>query len=131
MTKLSACLDELEKTALLERLVRLAATPIKGTPNLLMKNRSSAELKTLQQGVETAWGKSVSSPLMSVMNKGLQHIPQGRLRNVAEKGAKMVADDPIGILASQMVPVPGAGPAYVALKKGLERGIDRLAPLRG
>jgi hypothetical protein len=96
-----------------------------------MKNRNPSELKALQHGVEAAWGNSVSKPIMSVMNKGLQHIPQGKLRNVAEKGARLLADDPIGILATQVVPVPGAGPAYVALKKGLERGIDRLAPLRG
>ena len=130
MNKFAACLVELEKTALLERLVRLAATPIKGTPKLVMRVRNPSELKSLQHGVEAAWDKKVSKPLMGVMNKGLRKLPEGRLKRMAEGSAELVAQDPIGVLATQAVPVPGLGAAYITLKKGLEKGIDRFVPLK-
>lgn len=117
------------KTALLERLVRLGATDVPGTPRLLMKKRSPQELASLQQGVENWWGKKVSNPIMGVANKGLSKLPEGKLKNVATTGAKMVAQDPVGAIAANAVPVPGASLAYFGAKRGLEKAIDRIAPL--
>lgn len=121
--------EELEKLALLERLVRLGATDIPQTPRLLMKQRSPQELAGLQHGVENWWSKKVTQPVMNVANKGLSKLPEGKLKNVATSGAKLVAQDPIGTLASNVIPVPGASLAYHGAKRGLERVIDRVAPL--
>jgi hypothetical protein len=120
---------ELEKLALLERLVRLGATDIPKTPRLLMKQRSPQELASLQHGVENWWGKKVTQPVMNVANKGLSRMPEGKLKNVATSGAQLVAKDPLGTLASNAIPVPGASLAYHGAKRGLEKIIDRVAPL--
>ncbi len=120
---------QLEKRALLERLVRLGATDIPNTPRLLMKQRSPQELAGLQHGVQQWWGKRVSQPVMNVANKGLSKLPEGKLKNVVTSGAKLVAQDPIGALAANAVPIPGASVAYFGAKRGLERAIDRFAPL--
>lgn len=117
------------KVALLERLVRLGATDIPKTPRLLMRQRSPQELANLQHGVADWWGKKVTTPVMNVANKGLNRLPEGKLKNVATSGAKLVAQDPIGTLASNAIPVPGASLAYHGAKRGLERAIDRIAPL--
>lgn len=117
------------KIALLERLVRLGATDIPKTPRLLMKQRSPQELAGLQQGVENWWGKKVTQPIMNVANKGLNKLPEGKLKSVATTGAKMVAQDPLGTVAANAVPIPGAFPAYLGVKRGLEKAIDRVAPL--
>lgn len=119
-----------EKTALIERLVRLGATDIPKTPRLLMRQRSPAELRTLQEGVEHSWGEKVTKPIMQVAEKHiLGKIPEGKLRAVAGKGAKLIAEDPLGTVASHLVPVPGAFPAYLGAKKGLEKIIDVKFPL--
>lgn len=119
---------EAEKTALLERLVRLGATPIKGTPKLFMKLRTPQELAQLQHSLEVGYAKRITDPIMRVAKKGLDKLPEGKLRSAATKGAKLIAEDPIGMTLSNMVPVPGANPAYLALKKGGEKLIDRFAP---
>lgn len=126
---ISSMRTELEKVALLERLVRLGATDVPGTPRLLMKKRSPEELASLQQGVTSWWGKHVSSPVMSAANVGLKRLPEGKLKRVATQGAQLVAKDPLGTLAANAIPVPGAFPAYLAGKRGLEKLIDRAAPL--
>lgn len=119
------------KSALLERLVRLGATDVPGTPRLLMKKRTPAELAALQQGVEQGWNKRVTTPLMRVADRGLSKLPEGKVRNLATAGAKAVAQDPAGTLLTQAIPVPGAAPAWMAAKRGLERVIDRVSPLQG
>lgn len=115
------------KTALIERLIRLGATPIKGTPKLLMKERSPAELKALQETVEGAWEKNVTGPTMKLLSPLVARAP-GKVRPFANKAARLVAEDPVGTILANAVPIPGAHPGYVAAKKGLERVIDRLAP---
>lgn len=121
--------SQLEKRALLERLVRLGATDVPGTPRLLMRQRSPQELAGLQQGVSNWWGKKVSEPIMGMANKGLNKLPAGKVRNIATSGAKLVAQDPVGAIAANAVPIPGASLAYFGMKRGLERAIDRIAPL--
>lgn len=125
----TAMRQEFEKLALLERLVRLGATDIPKTPRLLMKQRSPQELAGLQHGVTNWWGKNVSSPIMNVANKGLNKLPAGRVKNVATNIAGEVARDPVGMMASTVLPIPGSEAVYLGAKKGLERVIDRIAPL--
>jgi hypothetical protein len=129
LSKFAACLTELEKTALLERLVRLGATSIPGTPKLLMKSRSPGELRALQGAVESGWNQHVTAPLLRAAEKPLSKLPAGKLQRGARLVAKTVAEDPIGMGLSSALPVPGASLAYKGLKSGLERVIDRFAPL--
>jgi hypothetical protein len=116
---------EQSKEALFERLVRLGATDIPNTPRLLMRHRSPEELRALQQSVEHGWDSRVTHPLMNVAEKGLKKLPEGKLQSFARKGAKLVAEDPIGNIATQFSPIPGTHPAYLAGKKTLEKLIDR------
>lgn len=115
------------KEALIERLVRLGATPIKGTPKLLMKNRSPKELSDLQKAFDAAYDRRITSPLMGIAEKGISKLPS-RVQPTVRKGAKLLAEDPIGMLVTSPIPIPGAQPAYLAGKKGLERLIDTFAP---
>lgn len=121
----------LEKVALMERLVRLGATDIPNTPRLLMRHRSPGELAALQGSVSQQWNKRVTDPLMRKANLGLSKLPQGKLKSIAEGGARIVAQDPLGAAITNVLPVPGAFAAYTAGKRGLERVIDRLSPLAG
>jgi hypothetical protein len=114
-----------EKTALLERLVRLGATPIPNTPKLLMKLRSPAELGALQNAVESGWNKRVTQPLLGKLQPLAAKAP-APLRGAAEFAAKEVAKDPVG--GAYTVLGPG-GMVYPAIKRGLERAIDRVLPL--
>lgn len=129
MNKFASCLVELEKIALLERLVRLGATPIPGTPKLLMKNRSPAELKALQGAVETGWNKRVTDPIMRMAEGPLSKLPAGKLQNGARWVARQVAEDPVGMGLANAIPIPGATLAYQGAKRGLEKVIDRVVPL--
>jgi hypothetical protein len=117
------------KVALIERLVRLGATPIKGTPKLLMDERSPADLAKLQGAVTEGWDKHVTKPLLSRAEPLISKVPAGRVQNVLRTGARLAAEDPVGALLAHAVPVPGAFPAYLAGKKGLEHVIDKVAPL--
>jgi uncharacterized protein YycO len=125
---LSSMCAELLKLALVERLVRLGATDVPKTPRLLMRHRSPQDLSGLQSAVEHGWDKRVTQPLLGVAEHGLKHLPS-KVQPTARKLTKLVAEDPVGSLASNLVPLPGAHPAYLASKKGLERIIDRVAPL--
>ncbi len=109
----------MEKTALIERLVRLGATDVPNTPRLLMKHRSPGELAQLQQGVTNAFGK-IEAPL----KQGLGHITSklpGKLQGPVRWAGNKAIENPEFAL-------PGGG-AMVAGKKLLERGIDKLAPV--
>lgn len=126
VSKLATC-----KLALLERLVRLGATDIPNTPRLLMRKRTPGELAALQQGVEAGWDSHVTAPLMRVAEHGLRRLPSGKIRQLATAGARVVAEDPVGALVTNVLPVPGASPAWIATKRGLEHAIDRITPTQG
>lgn len=129
MSKFAACFAELEKTALLERLVRLGATPIKGTPQLLMKSRSPGELHALQNAVESGWNHHVTDPILRAVEKPLSKLPAGKLQRGMRGIAHSIAEDPIGMGTVSALPIPGASLLYHGAKKGLERVIDRFAPI--
>ena len=119
----------MKKTALLERLIRLGATDIAKTPRMFMKQRNAVELAKLQLGVAQAWNKKITAPIMRSVQPALMKIPEGKPRQWATVGAHLVAEDPFGFVATRAILVPGASAAWVGMKKGLERAIDRFAPL--
>lgn len=127
----SSFVAEMEKRALIERLIRLAATDVPKTPRLLMKKRSPGQLKALQGGVESFGKKNVTDPIMRVAEKGITKLPAGKLQDTVRAGAKVVAKDPIGAVATAPIPVPGAQVGYFKGKQLLERGIDKAFPLPG
>jgi len=135
----------MEKDALIERLIRLLATPIPGTPKLLMKKRTPQELANLQHAVDTALNSRVKDPIMRRLEPRIQKIPPGRIQKAVRTLAEGTAEDPVGNLLL-LKGVPGAlavvnpalgaaaafvpmQPAYIAAKRGLERVIDKTFPI--
>lgn len=118
-----------EKRALLERLIRLGATDVPGTPRMIMRRRSPQELRSLQDGVESWWNQRVTSPILRKAEPLLAKVPR-RVQGKARAFAGELAKDPVGIAAvGAAVPVPGADALYIGAKRGAEKLIDRLAPL--
>jgi len=117
----------MEKDALIERLVRLGATDVPNTPRLLMRKRSPDELAGLQHGVENAFGK-LQGPAQAAVDRAADKTftPRiaGALKSVASVGIKNPE-----IIPMQGVPIPGLTPAYLAGKRGLEKLIDKVAPI--
>ncbi len=105
------------------------ATPIKGTPKLLMRSRSPSELADLQGAVQQGFERRVTQPLMDLAEKPISKLPKGKLQSGARWMAQRIADDPVGMALVEAVPVPGGSFLYQGAKKGLERAIDRFAPL--
>lgn len=130
---MAAFVDELEKMALAERLVRLGATDIPRTPRLLMRKRSPQELAALQTAVESGWNKRITDPILRKALPAIEKIPEHPVTKPIKAylrfGTKQIAKDPIGITALQLVPGTGATEGYVGGKIALEKLIDRLAPL--
>lgn len=122
---------ELEKTALLGRLIRLGATDIPKTPRLLMRKRGPQELQALQDAVYSAGEKYMAKPVMTALEPGIKRLPQGRVQNTVRTGANMMAKDPLGLVAWGALPVPGSLEAYYGGKKLLEKGIDKVLPIKG
>lgn len=123
----------IDKEALIERLIRLGATPIKwrGKPTrkLVMKVRSPQELKALQNAVETGYDKRVTEPIMRRLKPLTDKLPEGKVREKGTAAARMLAEDPVGGFLAGISPVPAAVPTYFGAKKGLEKIIDRAFPL--
>ena len=117
---------KMEKKALLDRLVRLGATDIPNTPRMLMKHRSPEELAALQHGVAGAFGK-LEAPVKKGLDKALSVLPEGRVQKTLRAGGHLLIENP-EVLPMQAVPIPGLTPAYMGLKKGVEKAIDHFAP---
>ena len=117
----------MKKSALLERLVRLAATDVPHTPRLLMRHRSPEELAALQHGVEGAF-KKIEEPAKQKMHALIDKVPHPKVQKVLKGGADMMIENP-EMIPMQAVPIPGVSLGYLAAKKGLERGLDKLAPM--
>lgn len=122
------------KEALIEQLVRLGATPIKGTPNLLMKNRTPEELAQLEQSVAGGIRK-VEEPLERGLNKVLFHpkSPLSRLSTGAQYAlwgtGREAIKHPEAALLEALAPggtILGGG--WIAGKKALEHSINRFLP---
>lgn len=124
----------MDKEAVVERLVRMGAMDIPKTPRLLMRKRSPQELAALQEGVERAWSKRVTDPILQKVVPQIERIPENKVTKWPKKylsyGSKLLAEDPIGIGLMQFTVTPGATEAYIAGKKGLEKAIDVAFPLK-
>lgn len=138
---LRAFYDELEqpmlKQALIERLIRLGATDLEDlpgvrrvvskTPRLLMKKRSPEELHALQAGVQGFFDR-YEKPAIAKAEKLLEKVPHAGARKALNAGASTLIKNP-ELLATEALPggtIASAG--WLAAKRGLERGIDRVAP---
>lgn len=118
----------MEKKALVERLARLALTDVPGTPRLVMRQRSPEELAGVQEGISGAVGK-LKEPVRTRAHALAGRLASpGRLRGALTGAADLAIDHP-EIVPMQALPIPGLTPAYLGLKKGLERAIDRFAPM--
>ena len=122
-------MDGAEKIAAGEftaRLVRWASTPIKGTPKLLQKVRTKAELDALERGIRTGADTYITNPIRRWLKKARLDSAisgvltpfkgQQRAKEIADKTIETIAQKPhvgLGMLA----PVPGALPAAVGLDK--------------
>lgn len=120
-------IGELDKQALLERLIRLGATDIPGTPRLLMKHRSPEELASLQHGVEALFGK-VQDPVKKVVGGFIEKVPSESARKILTKGTNTLIENP-ELIPMQPIPIPGLTVGYLGAKKGAERLIDKFAPI--
>lgn len=117
----------MDKAALLERLVRLGATDVPGTPRLLMKHRSPEELASLQHGVTGAF-QQFEEPAKRAVHGVIDKIPHAGAQRVLKGGANMMIENP-EMIPMQVIPVPGASLAYLGAKKGIEKGLDHFAPV--
>jgi superfamily II DNA or RNA helicase len=83
------------------------------------------ELGSLQQSVDSAF-KKVQDPLKARAGKVLAKVPGGK---VLQRGANLLIDNP-ETLPMQAVPIPGLTPGWLAAKKGAEKLIDHMAPMK-
>lgn len=118
----------LSKVALLEELVRVGLRDVPGTPRLIMRSRSPKEREVLGRLARKKYNLSVTHPLMRTAEKGISKLPGERPKSIARAGAKMLARDPLGQLAANLVPIPGASAGYEGLKAGLSKAINVVDP---
>ncbi len=123
----SGMTNEQNKVALVERLVRLGATDVGKTPRLFMKKRSPEELAALQHGVTRAFRK-VEAPLQRKLHLATAGMEPTK-KKVLRSAGKALIENPAQLLLTAPIPVPGAGPAAVGVTRGMERLIDRFAPV--
>jgi hypothetical protein len=120
--------DELTKTALLERLVRLGFTDVPGTPRLFMRKRSPQELAGIQHGVESFFNRYERPAIAKATAAIDKHIKHPTANKVLKKGTELVVKNP-ELALTELSPIPGTGAAWLGAKKGIERTIDRVAPI--
>lgn len=75
-----------EKTALIERLMRLGATDVPGTPRLFMRQRSPEELMNIQHGVEGFVNKYYADPLKNRIKGAVEKLPNWPEQGLGEWG---------------------------------------------
>lgn len=143
---LHAFADELQhgtvKQALLERLIRLGATDVedlpgvnkilKKTPRLFMRKRSPEELGQLQHGVQRFFDR-YEQPAIAKAKTMIEKLPQKTpkrefVSKALGRGAEAVIKNP-ELAVTELSPLPGTGLVWLGAKKGLERAIDKLAPV--
>lgn len=125
---LRACSDELEKSAVLREAVRFGLKDVPRTPRLLMKGRGLLERATAAERMARKYEGAVSEPIKRKLSPVAQKLPEEvrvplttktvKPRAAAEKGVDVVAADPLGNVASNLVPFPGAFAAYHGAKAG-------------
>lgn len=131
------------KQALIERLVRLGATDvedlpgvgriIKSTPRLFMRKRSPEELGQLQQRVTDAFDAYEKPAIEKARGAIERRLPaktpkRETVSKLLGHGAEAVIKNP-ELAITEFSPVPGTGLAWIGAKRGIEKAIDRLAPV--
>lgn len=114
------------KLALIDRLFRLGATDIPRTPRLLMRKRSKKDLAKLQFRVHSRMTK-MQRPFKRALHRTTKHIPHRGTRKLIRGVGNRIIENP-DALPLAALPVPGSEIAYLAAKRGIEKGIDRVAP---
>lgn len=119
------------KTATLKEMVRLALKDVPHTPRMLMKKRTSGARAAIGSKVEKAYDAKVTKPLKGVAERALlSKLPEGKGKRIATKVTDALAEDPVGMTAANLVPLPGAAALYLGAKKGVSRMIDAVDPVR-
>ena len=116
--------NELVKTALLAEAVRIGMRDIPRTPRLFMKARTPHEREVISRLIRKKYSRRVTQPLMGVAEKAISKMPGEKPKRVARAGVKLFARDPVGQLAANLVPIPGASAGYEGLKAGLTKLIN-------
>lgn len=120
------------KTAVVKRLVRIGATDVPGTPRLVMRRRSSKELRDLQETVGKLKKKHVSDPIRRVGGKVVSKLPK-KAQSTASKLVEEVAENPVGHgLLAHFVPIPIPGSGHAVITGGtklMQKALDRAFPL--
>jgi len=125
-----ACADELEKNAILREAIRFGLKDVPGTPRMVMPRRSLLERASIAERAAQKYEGAVTNPIKRGAEKTvLKHIPEGKVRRAAEKTVGFLAEDPIGTVASNLVPAPGAFAGYQGLKAGARKFINVVDPL--
>lgn len=115
-----------EKTALIERLIRLGATDVGKTPRLFMKQRGPEELAALQHGVTRAFRK-YEAPMERRLHKATAEMGSKPKKALRTAGKYLIRNPHTALTAP--IPVPGLDLAVTGAKRGLEHAIDRFAPI--
>lgn len=133
----------MEKKALIERLIRLGATDledlpgvgrfIKSSPRMFMRKRSPEELGQLQHNVQGFFDRYEQPAIAKAKTVIENRLPQGTpkrefVSKTLSRGAEAVIKNP-ELALTEFSPMPGTGLAWIGAKRGLERAIDRLAPV--
>lgn len=118
-----------EKEAALRELLRVGLKDVPNTPRLLMRHRDFGERLALATRVGDAYDAKVSVPFQKLMDSGLAHLPEGRVKETARPLLQMMARDPLGHSVSRLSPVPGTSLLYEGGKRLLERAANKIDPL--
>jgi len=116
------------KTALIERLVRLGFTDVPGTPRLLMRKRSPQELAAIQHGVERFFNRYEQPAIAKMTGVIDKHVKHPTANKVLKKGTELVVKNP-ELALTEFSPVPGTGAMWLGAKRGIERALDKVAPV--
>lgn len=116
----------MNKDALLGELARAALSDIPGTPRLLMRSRSPQELGALQHNINSLGGLKYKAEdaVHGLADKVFTPRVSGAVKSVASMGIRNPE-----IIPMQGLPIPGLTPAYLAAKRGLEKGIEKISPV--
>jgi len=135
LLSIRACADEMEKIALLREAVRLGLKDVPGTPRLVMRKRNLLERAAASEKAVRAYERAISDPIKKKLTPVAEKLPESvripltsksvKPRAAATRGVEMMAADPIGNVASNLVPAPGAFAAYHGAKKGGEVLINK------
>jgi hypothetical protein len=116
------------KVALIERLIRLGFTDVPGTPRMLMRKRSPQELAGIQHGVEKFFNRYEQPAIAKATGLIDKHVKHPTANKVLKKGTELVVKNP-ELALTELSPVPGTGAMWLGAKKGIERAIDKVAPI--